>query len=68
MMNKRELTDYCCGMLEKLPVTCGRGEEYRRCYYECMRRTLESGYSERAFADIWYNAMLWYEASHRLSA
>lgn len=61
-MNKKELTEYFCERLAALPAASGRGEDYRRLYYECLQLTRSRGYSERAFADMWYNACLWHEA------
>ncbi len=67
-MNKQQLTDRFCERLEALPGTASGSEEYRRLYYECMELARSSGYSERAFADMWYNARLWYSATHKIPA
>ena len=62
-MNKKELIEYYCERLSALPPSAGRVEDYRRIYHECMNKALACGFSERAFADMWYNARLWYEAT-----
>lgn len=63
-MNKKDLTEYFCERLSSLPSPASpRGDDYRSLYYECLRLTRSCGYSERAFADMWYNARLWFEAT-----
>lgn len=67
-MTKKELIDYCFGRLSGISGGTSHDEQYRACYYDCLGKTKENGYSERAFVDIWYNAMLWYNAVHKTAA
>gem|GEM_PF-3467439 len=61
-MNRKELTDYCCDRLTAIPCPTPRPEDYHRIYCDCMKLARRYGYSDRVFADIWYNARLWFEA------
>ena len=57
-MTRKEITDYCCERL----IENGNLADTRAAYYRCERKAASYGYSERVFADIWYNALLWYRA------
>ena len=67
-MTKKELIDRCYERLCAMPDDFAEDHDLLvSIYNECRRETLACGYSERAFSDVWYNAMLWYKAVCRLN-